>query len=288
MNIPHVWVDTAHEYHVGSKVHPEQPGRITLIIQKLMVHMNDKIVWHKREDLFIKNDATSPEWFPTTDGDTYYTEYTSLICKRVNLMIDEAVNNIITNNIRCSFILCRPPGHHAGVTAPRGFCHQNNVWYAVELLYKKFKNIAILDWDVHHGDGTEELVRKHILPGVRFISIHAYGTGIYPGTGKSSKDDHVLNIGLPKGTKEKQYLDKFYEEAVPYIGKPDILIVSAGYDAHEADPMKLMKLHSSSYGIMSGALKEIGCPVMFVLEGGYKPIALGDSVVETLKPWITE
>jgi len=310
---PHIWFDTAHIYHHGDDMHPENADRVQEIVRRLLstycarlnwhiIHTSGEIVRDNGENtaLFAPqgppantyNEGSTPDvkWRRVVDGDMYYSEYTETICKRGVGMISDAVENMVYRGVQCAFVAIRPPGHHVGATSgPQGFCHQNNVWKAVEeLSRRRIRTISILDWDVHHGDGTEDLVRRNTseYPGVKFVSIHAYGPGVYPGTGKTSQDERVMNIALKKGTGSTEYLKVFRENAVPFLGKPEVLIVSAGYDAHYRDPMLLMKLRSWTYGSMSACLKEIGCPVLFMLEGGYSPEALAESVEETLKPWI--
>lgn len=284
-----IWVDFAQVCHRGANIHPEHPRRVTAIVERLQ-KSELPIEWHTKTDIMIPNDTLQTlKWTALTDGDCYETPYTARILLRVIVMINEAVDMIFKKTIRCGFILARPPGHHADMkNGSRGFCHMNNVWIAVEkFALHGITNIGILDWDVHHGDGTEELVRTHRaqFSEMRFVSIHAYGPGIYPGTGESSVDENIMNIGLSRGTAEDIYLKVFVDQALPFLGTPDILIVSAGYDAHKADPMKYMKLESTTYGKMTKYLKGLGCPVLFVLEGGYNPVALAESVEETIKAW---
>ena len=310
---PHIWFDTAHVYHHGDDMHPENAERVQEIVLRLLSAFHGQLNWHvmntsgeivldngENTKLFnsqgpptnVYNEGSTPpvKWKRVINGDMYYSEYTDTICKRGLNMIADAVESVVYKGVQCAFVAIRPPGHHVGATSgPQGFCHQNNVWKAVEELgRRRIRNISILDWDVHHGDGTEDLVRRNKAeyPGVKFVSIHAFGPTVYPGTGKSSEDDTVMNIGLKKHTASTEYLKAFREKAVPFLGKPDVLIVSAGYDAHYRDPMLLMKLRSWTYGAMSICLKEIGCPVLFMLEGGYSPEALAESVEETLKPWV--
>lgn len=310
---PHFWYDKSHNYHSGDDMHPENPERVREIVKHLLQTMKGQLTWvvmnYNRGTVIDDEpnvlDIEPPaetyntelegriEWHKATDGDTYHTKYTRIICERGIHMLSQAAEMIAYKGLQCGFIAIRPPGHHVGMnTGSRGFCHLNNVWLTVEEFYKRrIRNVAILDWDVHHGDGTENCVRECIrrMPTIRFVSMHAYGRDIYPGTGADSEDANVLNIALPKGTKATEYLHAFRTRAIPYLGKPDVLIVSAGYDAHFSDPMQYMKLRSGTYGIMSAVLKEtIGCPVLFILEGGYCPEALAESVGETLKPWVTE
>jgi acetoin utilization deacetylase AcuC-like enzyme len=290
MSNPHVWYDPSHSLHFGSDMHPEHPARVDAIVKKLQE--NTRLVWHVCSPLQVPSveiTNKSKQWKLLDDGDCYKTAYTEKITRRVCVMIHEACMVIANKISRCVFVLARPPGHHADMrTGPRGFCHINNIWTAVEFFHShKVKKIAILDWDVHHGDGTEALVRQHVhrISGIRFVSIHAYGAGVYPGTGKTSKDENVMNIGLPIGTTPESYLDIFRTQVIPYLEKPDILLVSAGYDAHKDDPMNYLKLKTETYAEMSKSLQGLDCPVMFILEGGYNPSALADSVHATLMSW---
>lgn len=285
---PHIWVDLANVYHCGGDMHPEHPRRIQEIVKRLQENKLP-LEWHITENTIQKEFTNRLKWRHTEDGDCYITEFTNSIVERVQSMIKEAIHMIIHNKLKCAFVLARPPGHHADMkTGPRGFCHINNIWIAAEhLASMQYKNIYILDWDVHHGDGTEEIIRDnhHKYPNIKFISIHAYGPGIYPGTGASSSDDHVLNIALPRYTSADAYINVFNNQVLPYIKSPDILLVSAGYDAHTDDPMKYMCLQSNTYNTLSKSLKNLGCPVLFLLEGGYNPKALAESVEETLRAW---
>jgi acetoin utilization deacetylase AcuC-like enzyme len=285
-----IWFDNAHTLHAGPKTHPECPRRITETLEYLKP-ITDRFDF-KVKDGFV---------FPTTtkavqkghgwkyiDGDTYETQYTNELVKRGQQMIEEA----ITSNAPVGFVLIRPPGHHASPSGQSGFCHFNNIWYAAEVaMTNGYKKIAILDWDVHHGDGTEKHVRLAKDSRIKFVSIHAYGLGIYPGTGNKSKTlEGVVNIPLAKGTEPKEYLEAFHERAMPFLceeGNPDLILVSAGYDAHKDDPMELMNLEEETYTEMSKTLQSVGCPVLFVLEGGYNPEVLGKCVVATLEPWFT-
>lgn len=290
---PYIWIDLAHIHHKGHDMHPEHPSRVEHIYKRLSNTMINNLKWTILDnDINLtdsSNNSVSSVWSFIDKGDTYITPYTSLICNRAMSMISESVKSISKNQTKCAFVACRPPGHHKGLGDPSGFCHINNIWFAAESFHKLgYKKIAIFDWDVHHGDGTEELVRNNVtkIPNIKFVSMHAYGRGIYPGTGVSSSDKNVLNIGLKKGTSEKIYLEHFRDQVLPFLDKPDILLVSAGYDAHVSDPMGLMKLTAETYGTMSRELMDIGCPVLFILEGGYNPEVLAVCVEETLVPWL--
>jgi acetoin utilization deacetylase AcuC-like enzyme len=284
-----IWFDTIHTLHAGDKTHPESPLRVTKIIETLIATIPDRVNIIAKTGFEIPKTIESYKQGRTwklIDGDTYETQYTKTLVERGK----EMIVNAITSNSPVGFVLIRPPGHHASPSNSTGFCHFNNIWYATEVAINNgYKKIGILDWDVHHGDGTE----KHVLlakdPRVKFVSLHAYGPGVYPGKGKKSNTlAGIVNIPLSVGTEPKEYLEAFYERALPFLcedGNPDLILVSAGYDAHKDDPMQLLSLTENTYKEMSGALKSIGCRVLFVLEGGYNPEILGNCVCATLEPW---
>ena len=283
--IPHIWLDAKHVYHKGSYLHPEHPNRV-LAIQERMELWDPKSFRLHVSDKEPIGSFYEKEW-QMLDGDTYRTEATPLLLKRGHAMIEEAAATVAKGTTNCAYVLIRPPGHHASNTSIGGFCHQNNAWIAVQTLRRQgLKCIAILDWDAHHGDGTEQCVKEGGSPNVWFCSMHAFGRGVYPGTGKRLASPQILNIPFPIGTDSEQYLQEFYQTTLPFLGTPEALIVSAGYDGHEKDPMQLLRLQESTYTEMAGALKEIGCPILFLLEGGYQPDVLASCVEATLKPWL--
>lgn len=165
-----------------------------------------------------------------------------------------------------AFSLMRPPGHHAGRDRVSGFCYFNNVAIAVARLQTAGKKrVAILDVDVHHGDGTEELMTKR--EGVLFCSLHQ--VPLYPGTGLKSHDN-CLDFPLPPGTGEAAYL-KTLEAALEVLlsFKPDVLAVSAGFDTYKEDPIAQLKLEKKTYARMGRLIAETKLPRFAALEGGY-------------------
>ena len=166
-----------------------------------------------------------------------------------------------------SFSLMRPPGHHAGKDRVAGFCYLNNIAVACAHLLKtgKAKRVAILDIDVHHGDGTESLVLGK--EGVRFCSLHQFP--LYPGTGAQSRGN-CENIPLEEGTDEDEYL-RHLEPALQRLleSKPDVLAVSAGFDTYKEDPIAGLKLDLKTYRRLGGLLAATKLPRFAVLEGGY-------------------
>lgn len=166
-----------------------------------------------------------------------------------------------------AFSLMRPPGHHAGRDRVAGFCYFNNLALACAKLQaeKKTSRIAILDIDVHHGDGTEELMAKR--DGIIFVSLHQ--APLYPGTGLSSHDN-CFNLPLPPGTEEAGYLKKL-DEALRLIldHKPEALAVSAGFDTYKGCPLAQLRLVKDSYSRIGKLLGQTKLKRFAVLEGGY-------------------
>jgi acetoin utilization deacetylase AcuC-like enzyme len=165
-----------------------------------------------------------------------------------------------------AFSLMRPPGHHASRNKFEGFCYFNNIAIAVVKALKGMKKVAILDFDVHHGNGTQDIFlgKKNVV----YVSLHQYGF-IYPGTGKHS-EGNCHNYPLDSGTEEGEYLEKL-DTGLEKIRKfnPDLIAVSAGFDTFEKDPLAGLKLKIETYSKISKVISELAKPRFAVLEGGY-------------------
>jgi len=187
------------------------------------------------------------------------------------------------------FCLNRPPGHHAERNKAMGFCLFNNIAVAAKKAQHEYdlQRIAIIDWDVHHGNGTQNALYEE--DGVLFISIHqspAYpGSGYIEEKGKGAGEGYTVNIPLPGGSGDQEYLKAFKEIIIPVINeyKPQLIMVSAGQDAHENDPLAGMSLTEEGFYYMAVAIKELseehsGGKVLLCLEGGYHLQAQANSV----------
>jgi acetoin utilization deacetylase AcuC-like enzyme len=193
---------------------------------------------------------------------------------------------------RRAFVAVRPPGHHALPDRGMGFCLFNNVAVAAAAARRAGRErVMIVDWDVHHGNGTQAIFWRD--PSVLFVSMHQEywypGTGEIEEVGEGPGEGHTVNVPLPAGTGDGGYMDVFTEIVLPLFSvfHPDMLVVSAGYDAHESDPLGGMVLTSAGFGrlarVLDGAARATGTPLVAVLEGGYDLPALGASVVATLE-----
>jgi acetoin utilization deacetylase AcuC-like enzyme len=156
-----------------------------------------------------------------------------------------------------------------------GFCIFNNAALLARLLADRGKRVCIVDWDVHHGNGTQDVFEA--APEIGFCSLHQHP--LYPGTGFAHERGagNVLNLPLPAGCGDAEYLAVFERSVLPWVAarKPDVLVVSAGFDAHRDDPLAGMELSSEAYGRFTEML--LGRPILGVLEGGYDLGALGES-----------
>lgn len=166
-----------------------------------------------------------------------------------------------------AFSLMRPPGHHAGKDRVAGFCYLNNIAIAVARLQKKRPGlkVGIVDFDVHHGDGTESIVYRR--ENISFVSLHQFP--LYPGTGKESRGN-CLNVPLPEGTNGDQYLRAFVPALEAVLATmPECLAVSAGFDAYKDDPIAGLKLDRATFRKIGALLAATKLPRFATLEGGY-------------------
>jgi acetoin utilization deacetylase AcuC-like enzyme len=189
---------------------------------------------------------------------------------------------------RTPFAIGRPPGHHAVTDDAMGFCFVNNAAVAAQASLDRddVDEVAIIDWDVHHGNGTQEIFYDR--DDVFFVSLHE--DGIYPGTGDADErgegdgDGYTLNVPLPAGAGDAEYAAALEEVVTPALAgfDADLLLVSGGFDAHRHDPISRMRVSTEGYGVLTDQVREIAdhvdAALAFVLEGGYGLDVLSDGV----------
>ena len=205
----------------------------------------------------------------------------------------ELADRLMTGEIDNGFGLIRPPGHHAEQGMALGFCLFNNIAILARYLQQEYdlEKILILDWDVHHGNGTQHSFQED--PSVLYISLHQYP--FYPGTGSRSESGEgkgkgsILNCPMNAGATDEIYQTAFKEKVLPKIHqfKPDAVLISAGFDAHRADPLAQVNLNTESFGWMTQRMMEIADQysegrLISLLEGGYDLQALPLCVAEHL------
>ncbi len=202
-----------------------------------------------------------------------------------------AVDTVLKGTDHTALCLIRPPGHHATPTRSMGFCLFNNVALAAQHARSahKLTRILIVDWDVHHGNGTQDIFCEE--PEVMFHSIHRYGRGFYPGTGAADETGkgkglgHILNTPIRFGTSRKDYHAAFLADlhkAADKI-KPELVLLSAGFDAHARDPIGSLGLETEDFteltrAVLSVAKTHAKGRLVSLLEGGYNLDALAESV----------
>ncbi|MBU4129049.1 histone deacetylase [bacterium] len=192
------------------------------------------------------------------------------------------------DDLDSAFCLIRPPGHHALREKGMGFCVFNNVALGAKYAQNKhhLKKVLIIDWDVHHGNGTQEAFWHD--PSVLYFSVHQYphypGTGNIKEIGEGKGRGYTVNIPLPSGCGDEDYVYIFKEILLPIAKefKPDITLISAGFDAHQDDPLGGMNLTSQGYGALTSLVKKSSKKIVSCLEGGYNLKALRESVLAHL------
>ena len=282
--------------HETGKGHPERADRVSVVIDNLK--KNKKLGWKKPSKfdskyLKITHDTNYinevERSFPKKglhflDGDTIVSPGSKQAALDAVASIITAVDSVQNKEFKNVFCAVRPPGHHAEKNKAMGFCIYNNVAVGAYYLIEKYKfnRIAIIDFDVHHGNGTQDIFYENEK--VLYISTHQYP--YYPGSGsekEKGKFNNILNIPLEAGTTSDKYFNA-YENVLIKLKefKPEFLLFSAGFDAHINDPLAQLKLSSEDFYKITRRTLEVSksfCNgnIVSILEGGYDLKALQDS-----------
>ena len=289
--------DTYQDHNTGEG-HPEKIDRVTAVIENFKKLDNKNLVWKKpssfEQSILIKthtkdyikqvNLSFPQSGLKFLDGDTVVSPGSKDATKDAVGSIISAIDGVKKKEFKNAFCCVRPPGHHAEKEKAMGFCIFNNVAVGANYLLEKYKykKIAIIDFDVHHGNGTQDIFYndKNVL----YISTHQYP--YYPGSGsekENGKYNNVLNIPLEAGTSGNEYLNA-YEKVLDKLKefKPEFLLFSAGFDAHIDDPLAQLRLSSEDFYKITKRTLEVSKPfcngnIVSILEGGYDLKALQES-----------
>ena len=287
-----------YQNHNTGEGHPEKIDRVTAVIDNFKKIDNKELIWKKpaRFDQSFLINTHSSEYidlvsksFPENglaflDGDTVVSPGSKDATKDAVGSIITAIDGVQNKDFKNAFCAVRPPGHHAEKDKAMGFCIYNNVAVGANYLIEKYKynKVAIIDFDVHHGNGTQDIFYNNEK--VLYISTHQYP--YYPGSGsekEKGKFNNVVNIPLEAGTTAEEYLNA-YEHVLKKLKefKPEFLLFSAGFDAHIDDPLAQLRLNSEDFYQLTKRTLDVvksfcNGNVVSILEGGYDLKALQDS-----------
>ena len=284
--------------------HPESPNRLRAIMQQLEQSGTTARITR------IEPRAAEDEWITQIHSPAYLATLKTHVPTNGRVSLDPdtsmssgsltaaylaaggtlaAVDAIMRRRVNHVFCAVRPPGHHAEAGRAMGFCLFNNVAIAARYVQKKhgIKRVLIVDWDVHHGNGTQHSFEDD--PSVMFFSTHQYP--YYPGTGRATErgrgagEGYTINVPMKSGEGDEEYRAVFQKSLVPAADafKPEFVIISAGFDAHKDDPLASMGLTEEGYADLTSIVADIatrhaGGRVLSSLEGGYHLKALAASV----------
>ena len=279
--------------------HPENSDRVTTIIKNLKLLKSTKLIWAKPKKFDLKylelahdknylnnvNNCFPEDGLNFLDGDTIVSPGSKDATVDAVGSIIAAIDGVMNKDFRNAFCAVRPPGHHAEKKKAMGFCVYNNIAVGAHYLLQKYNllKVAIIDFDVHHGNGTQDIFYNNDK--VLYISSHQYP--YYPGSGASSEKgikDNILNVPLDAGTQSHQFFnayDNIFKKLQEF--KPEFILLSAGFDAHKDDPLAQINLESKDYYTLTKrivvlAKKLCDEKVVSILEGGYDLNALEESV----------
>jgi len=282
--------------HVTPTGHPEQVARLEWVLAALddkdlskieapLASNADLLLAHPQSHIDAISAAIPSEKFHALDGDTFVSPGSLKAALRAVGGNVRAVDMVISGEVQNAFVACRPPGHHAEHATPMGFCLFGNVAIAAKYAMARYglSRVAIVDFDVHHGNGTQDLVQNDA--GIFFVSTHQ--SPLYPGTGSKGETGlhgTVLNVPLPSGTTGQDFR-KIYERIVlPAVDafEPQLIFVSAGFDAHRADPLAGLNLEAEDFAWVTEQICDLadahcGGRIVSTLEGGYDLDALAQS-----------
>jgi acetoin utilization deacetylase AcuC-like enzyme len=283
--------------HLTPPGHPEQVARLEYILEALkdinllrasapMAADDDILRIHPREHINYLQEALPENGFKSLDGDTHISSGSLTAAYRAAGGVLRAVDLVLSGEAKNAFVAVRPPGHHAETQTSMGFCLFGNIALGVKhaLDFHGLKKVAVIDFDVHHGNGTQEILWDES----RCLTFTSQQIPLWPGTGTEEEQGHynnIVNIPLPPGSTGELMRQKYEALVFPVLQKfePDLILISAGFDAHEADPLAELNWSTADFSWLTERLCKIAeecCEGRLVstLEGGYDLKALADSV----------
>ena len=281
--------------HVTPPGHPEQVARLDAVLGALegmdllrvkapLAADDDLLRVHPKSHIDAVRAAAPAQGWQSLDADTHMSPGTLAAAYRAAGGVVRAVDMVLGGEVQNAFAAVRPPGHHAERETAMGFCFFGNVVVGARhaLEHHGLQRVAIVDFDVHHGNGTQDLVEDDAR--ILFCSTHQ--SPLYPGTGAAHETGvgNILNVPLPEGTGSRGFRAVMEQQVLPRIDafKPQLLIISAGFDAHAADPLAGLELQAEDFAWVTEKLcdlADVHCAgrVVSSLEGGYDLQALGAS-----------
>ncbi|MGC8874314.1 MAG: histone deacetylase family protein [Chloroflexia bacterium] len=290
--------------------HPENAGRLRAIVELLRASgaweeaeliapspLSEERLAHLHDPAYIAQvrelAARGPRYL---DADTYLTPASYHIALLAAGGVVQAMEAVLDGDLQGALALVRPPGHHATPSRGMGFCLFNNVAIAARLALDErgLERVLIVDWDVHHGNGTQEAFYRDGR--VLYFSTHQYplypGSGSVRETGAGAGAGRIVNVPLPPGIGDTGYRRVFEEVLLPVAERfrPELVFVSAGFDGHWADPLASMRLTVRGFAHLAARVRDISeafCRgrLVLALEGGYHPHALAYGVLACFRVW---
>jgi acetoin utilization deacetylase AcuC-like enzyme len=297
--------DPRFELHRGPQGHPERPERLAAVakavaersarlarIEPRAARDEEILLIHGAEHLALLEEASrrAPQ---RLDPDTYVSRESAEIARLAAGTTVEAARQVARGELDAAFVAVRPPGHHAEANRAMGFCLLNQVAIAARALQREegMGRVLVLDWDVHHGNGTQHVFEAD--PSVLYFSTHQFpyypGTGDFGEAGRGAGEGATVNVPLPAGSGDAEYVGVMARVLAPVARsfRPDLLLVSCGFDAHADDPLASMEVSGEGFRSLARVARAVaddccGGRLVLVLEGGYALSGLHEGTAAVL------